>query len=211
VTSAADATSVPSADAPGPMVDPEGRKRPQFGEYATPEEQRASIQVPFDEAHPEPVPIPVTRSAPPTPSTPVENPRPYSAAPARGPAGATTRSGDRLATIALLAIGLINVVTTVPGLFHLSDTLDQTFKQMDIGSFTATPVAAGVGIGLAVFYVLAWLATLALSLRRMRSGRISFWIPLVAGVVVTIVAMICFLALFFGDPSFMDYVTRSTL
>jgi hypothetical protein len=190
------------------MTDPEERKRPQFGEYATPEEQRASIQVPFDEAHPEPVPVPVTRSAS---TAPADNPRPYPAAPARGPGAATTRSGDRFATIALLAIGLINVVTTVPGLFHLSDTLNQTFKQMDIGSFTATPTAAAVGIGLAVFYVLAWLATLALSLRAMRAGRISFWIPLVAGVVVTIVAMICFLALFFGDPSFMDYVTRSTL
>lgn len=188
----------------GPMTDPGARPKPQYGEYATPEQQRASIQVPFDVAHPEPVPVPVTRTAQP------ERPRPPAASPTR--AGTPpTRSGDRFATIALLAVGLINVVTTVPGLFRVSDTLNQAFKQMDIGSFTATPVSTGVGIGLAIFYVLAWLATLALTLRALRSGRIAFWIPLVAGVIVTVLALICFLILFFNDPSFMSYVTRSSL
>jgi uncharacterized membrane protein YhaH (DUF805 family) len=66
-----------------------------------------------------------------------------------------------------------------------------------------------IGVGLAIFYGLAWLVTLALSLRSLRAARLSFWIPLVAGVVVTIVAMICFLVLFFGDPAFMEYVSRN--
>lgn len=191
------------------MTEQDPRPRPQFGEYATPEEQRASIQVPQESAHAdEPVPVPVTRPA-------NEGARPAAGRvePERGSAShpmvSTGNSADRIATIALLAIGLFNVLTTVPGLLDLSSTLNAAFERMGLGSFTPTPATSVIGVGLAIFYALAWLVTLALSLRSLRAARLSFWIPLVAGVVVTIVAMICFLVLFFGDPAFMEYVSRN--
>jgi uncharacterized membrane protein YhaH (DUF805 family) len=187
--------------------DPRERPRPQFGEYATPEEQRASIQVPQESAHAdEPVPVLASRSA-------EEAPRPtggrFVPDSTSKPAAAAGNSADRIATIALLAIGLFNVLTTVPGLLDLPSTLNAAFERMGLGTFTPTPAASAIGIGLAIFYGLAWLATLAISLRSLRAARLSFWIPLVAGVVVTIVAMICFLVLFFGDPAFMEYVSRN--
>jgi uncharacterized membrane protein YhaH (DUF805 family) len=187
--------------------DPRERPRPQFGEYATPEEQRASIQVPQESAHAdEPVPVPASRST-------EEHARPavgrFDPDSTSKPAASTGNSADRIATIALLAIGLFNVLTTVPGLLDLPSTLNAAFERMGLGTFTPTPAASAIGIGLAIFYGLAWLATLAISLRSLRAARLSFWIPLVAGVVVTIVAMICFLVLFFGDPAFMEYVSRN--
>lgn len=191
------------------MTDQDPRPRPQFGEYATPEEQRASIQVPPESAHAdEPVPVPASRSTEEgtRPTVGRFEPERDSVSKPVAPAG---NSADRIATIALLAIGLFNVLTTVPGLLDLPSTLNAAFERMGLGSFTPTPAASVIGVGLAIFYALAWLVTLALSLRSLRAARLSFWIPLVAGVVVTIVAMICFLVLFFGDPAFMEYVSRN--
>jgi hypothetical protein len=189
------------------MTDNERRPRPQFGEYATPEEQRASIQVPPEIAHASES-VPVARTSMPPALT-----QPPGSSPARDSAAlsatAGRHAGDRIATIALLTFGLFNVVTTVPGLLDLSSTLNTAFERMGVGSFTPTATASAIGIVLAVFYSLAWLATLGLSLRSLRAGRVSFWIPLVAGIVVTIVAMVCFLVLFFGDPAFMEYVSRN--
>jgi hypothetical protein len=191
------------------LTDSPQRPRPQFGEYASPEEQRASIKVPRESAHDESVPIarkgPVARTGPQPDQPRQAGPRPAVRATTRTPAGA----GDRIATVALLVIGFLNVIATVPGMFDLAGTINSTFQQMGLGSFTPTPGATVTGIGLAIFYVVAWTATLVLSLRRLRSGRITFWVPLVAGVVVTIVAMICFLVLFLGDPSFVEYMTKN--
>lgn len=194
------------------MTDPDERPRPQFGEYASPEEQRASIKVPRDQAHAESVPIPASRDQ--GAQHPQRALQQNSAPDARRASGtgspfAAPRSIDRFATFALLALGFLNILTTAPGLLNLSTTLDTAFKQMGVGEFTATPTAAGIGIGLAIFYGVAWLVTLLISLRSLRAGRLTFWIPLVAGVIVTLVAMACFLVLFFNDPSFMAYVTKN--
>lgn len=162
--------------------------------------------MPPEHAHDESVPI--ARAAPVTNEQLV----PSAGQPGRGSAGARpaqARPGDRIFTLALLALGFLNVVLTVPGLFDLSSTINATFQQMGVGSFTPTPLAHALGIGLAVFYVAAWIGTLLLTMLRLRTGRVSFWIPLVAGVVVTLVSMIVFLILFLGDPSFVAYMTKN--
>ncbi|WP_308465434.1 DUF6264 family protein [Rathayibacter soli] len=199
------------------MNEPDRRPRPQYGEYASPEEQKASIQVPAERAHDESVPI--ARATPIAHENaghghPVDGQPGFSqrapGAPGTGSARLTSaHSGDRIFAIALLALGLLNVVFTVPGLFDLSSTINATFQQMGVGSFTPTPLAHALGIALAVFYIVAWIGTLLLTMPRLRTGRVAFWIPLVAGVVVTLVSMICFLILFLGDPSFVAYMTKN--
>ncbi|HEY5224692.1 MAG TPA: DUF6264 family protein [Microbacteriaceae bacterium] len=189
------------------MTEPDRRPRPQYGEYASPEEQKASIRVPVEHAHDESVPI--ARATPVASEQQTSLPRQHDAPRPAGASLAPARSGDRIFTLALLTLGFLNVIFTVPGLFNLSSTINATFQQMGVGSFTPTSLARVLGIGLAVFYIAAWIGTLLLTMPRLRAGRLSFWIPLVAGVIVTVVSMIIFLILFLGDPSFVAYMTKN--
>jgi hypothetical protein len=216
------------------MSDPDPRPKPQYGEYATPEEQRAAIKVPAEhlrhlldgepaaraDATPpdSSVPAPVSGSDRDGVASDRTGQRPQAhdghgaraAQPtiARNPAA---RSIDRVATYGLLAVGLLNVLTTLPGLFDLGNAINATFQQFGIGAYHAGPLTTVLGIVLVVVYAGGWLATAALSVWSLRRGRITFWIPLVAGIVVMIVSMVCFAVLFFGDQSFLDYVTTSAL
>src|SRR5690606_17654611 len=78
------------------------RPAPQYGEYATPEEQRARIRQPDPAA----APPPAAAVQPYAPHPPHARPTTDAARP--------TRAADRIITFALLAYGLITVVTAVP-------------------------------------------------------------------------------------------------
>jgi hypothetical protein len=182
--------------------EPRPRPRPQYGEYATPEEQRSRIQIPPERAHVEPVPVPLARES--QPDARSEAPRTEDGE--RTP----LRTADRIATVALLAFGLFNVGTTVPGMLNLSATLNGTFEQVGIGSYTPTPLANEIGIGIVVLYVAGWLMTAILSALSLRKGRVTFWIPLLAGVIIGLVTVVCFIVLFLGDPAFTQYITRNS-
>ncbi|MDQ1575465.1 MAG: hypothetical protein QOH55_615 [Microbacteriaceae bacterium] len=184
------------------MSESESRPRPQYGEYATPEEQRSRIQVPHEHAHAEPVPMPETRESRPVARS---NETPATDAP-RTP----LRTADRVATVALLAFGLFNVGTTVPGMLNLSLTLNAAFQQAGIGTYTPTPIANEIGIGVVVLYVAGWLMTAILAALSLRKGRITFWIPLVAGVIIGLVTVVCVIVLLLGDPAFTQYITRNS-
>ena len=88
--------------------DPDAPPRPQYGEYATPEEQRARIRQP-DAAQPvhagrvrAPVAVTRRRLAPRPPRLRRSTPR-------------ARHAVDRIVTFALLAYGLVNVVSAIPG------------------------------------------------------------------------------------------------
>lgn len=186
------------------MSTPDERPRPQYGEYATPEEQRAQIQVPLDRNVEEPVPIAAGRDSHP-------NQHSHEQIPATEHPRTPGRNADRVATIALIGIGLINVVTTVPGLFDLSAVMNEAFKFAGLSGYSGTSLTGQIGIALVVVYAVGWLASTWFSVMSLRAHRVSFWIPLVAGVVVTIIATACFLVLATGDSSFMEYIqTQAT-
>ena len=50
---------------------------------------------------------------------------------------------------------------------------------------------------------------LVLTLRRLRAGKLTFWVPLVAGAVVTIVQMVLVLSVFLGDAAFVQSLLDS--
>lgn len=205
------------------MTTPDGRPRPQYGEYATPEEQRAHIkELPphLLEQHPTAEPgaygegsrgVPPAarpdhawRAAPGVPRNAADG-REQGARPQT-----SSRGVDRFATIALLALGLYSVLTTVATMTDLAGYLEQTMKAMGMGSYTATAatgiVAAVVsGVNIVVWIAAAWLSTVSL-----RAGRLTFWIPLAAGVAVTLITGVCYAVLLMGDPSFIEYLGRTT-
>ncbi|HTN56140.1 MAG TPA: DUF6264 family protein [Microbacterium sp.] len=160
-------------------------ERPQYGEYASPEEQRVRAGLP-----------PVEQA--PVASAPVPaGPQPAVRTP---PSGA--RAG-RMITAMLLGIGLVNVLTSIPGFLDLSSTLDQTLKMLGLeGSFSNFAAARTWGAVALVVMVVGYAATAWLSVRRIRQARSSWWLPLVGFVVTMLVVSLCISVPMFGDPAF---------
>lgn len=193
-----------TGNAPDPR---EPRPRPQYGEYATPEEQRAHIRQPE-----------VTRSldttVPATPAPPVPPGQQQAAAPASlGPDGRPmprARTVDRIVTFALLAYGLINVLTTVPSFLDYSAYADTMFALLGVDAELADP-AAGRPWGIAAAFVLSigWLLTAAISWWSMRRGRLSWWIPLAGGVVFIFVTGTLMVIPLMNDPAAWDALLDS--
>ena len=178
------------------------RPAPQYGEYATPEEQRAAIREPapsfaYDDAAPA-VPRPV---APPQQST-----RPMHATTR---AAQPTRRADRVITLILLAYGLVTVISAVAQLWHFADFAQTWMRVAGIaGEFTNIAQGDLWGRIGAALLVLGWLATAIVSLRVLSRGRISWWIPLVGAIVTYTALTACLMVPLFGDPAIAAHLVR---
>lgn len=174
----------------------ESRPRPQYGEYATPEEQRARILQPAPDAG--------------SPHTPPAAPAPYiphpPAAPATTTAARPSRTGDRIITIALLAYGLVTVITAVPQLLDFTGFAEAWMEMAGVEEpFTNTAQGAQFGAIGAVVFVVGWVVTALLSWRSLARRRLTWWIPLV-GAIVTFVAVSAFLTVpLLGDPAIASH------
>ena len=172
--------------------------RPQYGEYATPEEQRARIRQPDTataHAH-EVVPQPPVAAADGGASAPSDETR--------------SRMTDRIITFALLAYGFVNLVTTFPALVDYSGYADKVFDLMGVDVELSDP-AAGRSWGIAAALVLAigWAITALVSWWSLRRGRRTWWIPVVGAIVFTVASGILMLVPLMSDPAVWDVLVGS--
>lgn len=167
-------------------------QRPQYGELATPEEQRRLAGLPPLEASVEPV-EPVQRQTTDLPASPSAPAKPW--------------RWDRPITIALLAYGLINVFMTGISYLDLSRVMNESMNIIGIpGEFTNFEAAKLWGTIAAVLLVIGWMITAWLSVRRLRSGKLAWWIPLVGAAATMIIVGICITVPMMGDAAFIDYL-----
>jgi len=172
-------------------------QRPQYGELATPEEQRRAAGLPPLEevviTGPPVAPIPEPAHGKPQPS----------ASPAR------SHPLDRFATIAMLAYGLINVIITGLSYLDLPSVMNNAMEIVGIeGEFTNFAQARTWGTIAAVVLAVGWVITAAVSIRRLRRGRITWWLPIVGAIATMIVVVICISVPMMGDPAFAAYVEQ---
>lgn len=199
-------------DEPG-APGPDERPRPAYGEYATPEQQRAAMGVPVSEASPPLFPTQTGRPAPAenhaarlpvgAPFTPV---RPTHATTS---AARPTRRVDRILTFALLAYGLMTVISSVPQLWHFTD-FAQTWMTLAGIDATFTNIAQGDLWGRigALVFAAGWLLTAVLSWRAVSRARLSWWIPLVGAIVTFLVVTVCLTVPLLGDPAILTHFVR---
>ena len=173
-------------------------QRPQYGELATPEEQRRAAGLPPLEEVVVPPPAPPTAGVVPPNGT--------SDAPAKRP-----HPVDRLVTIALLAYGLVNIVITGLSYLDLANVMNQTMKILGIeGEFTNFAQGRTWGTIAAIVLAVGWCLTAALSIRRLRRGRITWWLPIVGAIVTMVVVSICLTVPMMGDPAFIAHLDQMT-
>ena len=138
-------------------------------------------------------------------STPGQTPASGSSAPPSSPQ--QRRQWDLFLTVTLLALGAVTVFATFGELADLAGTIDETFRIQGIdGRLEARDAAVAVGFVVNVVRVAALLWAAAVSIRRLREGKLAFWVPLTAGAVATLVMVIGVASLILGDPAFLAYV-----
>lgn len=181
------------------------RPRPQFGELASPEEQRAAIAVPVDLAAAESVPVADT--------TPKPTAEPTLAQQKETGAGDATDGVvkppvDRFASWALLGLGLFNILTTSSALIDLPAAITQFFAADGLDPYGPVGTARVLGIGALVVTVALWILTLVVVQRRVNAGKTSWWIPVVTGVIATVVVLVCVGGAMMIDPSVFGYIQQ---
>ena len=192
------------AERPRPPSADELRPRPQYGEYATPEEQRARIKQPdttwlLDTGQdPDALHGAAAPAAPSTvaqPGTPVRQ----------------RRVVDRVITVALLIYGLVNVVITVPSMLDYDTYLATILGLLGVDAELADPSAGRPwAIAAAVVLGVGWLLTAYLSWRSLARGRITWWIPLLGAVVFTFVSGTLLVVPIASDPSVWNAILDTT-
>jgi hypothetical protein len=193
---------------PRPHGAESSRPRPQYGEYASPEEQQARIQQPAPQWQ-----QPVT-PAPPVAGDTVDggipSPQPVPDPQAAG-APVRPRMLDRVVTIALLVYGLFNVVTSFPSFLDYGAYAETMFAVMGVDVTLSDP-AAGRPWGIAAALVLAigWIATALVSLWSLRRGRLTWWIPLAAGIFFTFVTGVLMAVPLMSDPAVLKALLGTT-
>lgn len=168
-------------------------QRPQYGELATPEEQREAAGLPpLDQMPDAVVAAPATAAQPEYPST-------------------RANPVDRFVTVALLAYGLINVVLTATSYLDFPTAMNEVMKIVGVdGEFTNIAQGRVWGTIAAIVLVVGWSLTAAVSLRRLRSRRLSWWVPLVGAAITLLLTSICAAIPMMGDPAFVDYIMSTT-
>jgi hypothetical protein len=203
-----EATPAPILSADGRPI---GRPAPQYGEYAPEgwvnpalQQERDAVAERRELAAREAAAVRESRPVPPVrPSAPAERD-----APQEGGAPAVSRPGfsplDLLATCVLLAIGLYTVVSQMIEPSAYAATIASTVERQYVALSkpgALVPIAAWCAVGQGALFVLtAWW-----SISRLRHRKLTFWIPLVAGVVATLATGIAFTVTVFHDPAFLAW------
>jgi hypothetical protein len=179
---------------------PDPRPRPQYGEYATPEEQRAHIRQPQASRA-------IETGQSPDAVAPAAAPTSVSPASVR-PAGAPSRGRmiDRVVTVALLIYGLLNVTLSAPRMFALADGADGYLGLLGFDEPLADTAGARLwGAVAGIVFIAGWLLTAWVSWRMLRRGRITFWVPLVGAVVFSGLAAAFIMVPTLSDPAFLEF------
>lgn len=191
----------------------DSRPRPQYGEYATPEEQAKAIGIPLHDVH-----VHARAAAAPQPS-PVEAPGgPAVGGSTIGSTGGSTEGGttqlrparrprDSVTTVVLLGLGLAWVILSIPGASDLVGTLNRTYAiQGYTGHYGPVALASALGLAINISSIALWGITCAVSIAVLRRHRRAFYIPLIGAVVTGIVVLSLTLVAMLNDPGLIAYV-----
>lgn len=167
------------------------RPRPQYGEYAP---EGWTWQPPAVEKASDPAPGIATPPAR----------TPGGAAAASAHDGRPVRHGDRIATMALLVLGLLGTWLSVGVLQAMPQSMQLLHTQQGLEAYAAGPEISGLILTGSIVQVVLWVATALGSFALMRARRLSFWLPLVGGAVAAIVLFAFTVVAILGDPALLD-------
>lgn len=181
----------------------EGRRpRPQYGEYATPQEQAKIIA----DSLPPVSPLLVPQAIAGVPNPPDASARVGTSPPASP--GRRPRRWDLILSAALLGYATINVIAQLALRDTLATIATQFYLTQGIGDYTPTALTTSLGDALNVITLALFVVTVLGTVWMLRRGRIAFWVPIAGGVLATIVALVFVVILLQSDPAFAAYLAK---
>jgi uncharacterized membrane protein YhaH (DUF805 family) len=134
--------------------------------------------------------------------------QPYQGPPTAPAALSTGRRVDRVATFVLLGLAGYNVISNLVlvSTFSRSALATLAAAGYPVDDFSRQAELQQAGGAIAIASLVVFVPMLVWTIRRLRAGKITFWLPLAAGVVVTIVQLMIVLPVFLGDPAFVQAV-----
>lgn len=124
-------------------------------------------------------------------------PTPHSGAPRRGTA-------DRIITILLLAVGAIGALNTAFLMMQLAPNMHVAAGIFGIENFVVPAAVSTIGTVGAVVILALYAVTLIFSIQRLRARKLTFWVPLAAGVIAFILYMALTLIAFSQSPELVQ-------
>lgn len=207
------------------------RPRPQYGEYATPEEQVKAGGVPVAAtgsaggsagtnagAGTAAGATPVGKTgiastaqsgATPTVFTALDS-TPNSAPGGSAGAPLVRRPWDLALTVFLLALNAYMVLTSIPDWLNLSDTLATGYSQLGYGDYTNIALANSIGLGIVAVQAALLIAVLYLAIKRLRAGRRAFPIALGLGLLTVVLTMVLLMVAMTSDPALAAYIATQS-
>ena len=127
-----------------------------------------------------------------TPTASQPSPAPTSPQSNTSPAGAQAKrpnTVDKIGTIFLLVVGIFGALQMALAMMSLGTTFRLIGAAPGVEDFSVPawldPTGKVIGIALLAFYGIV----LVYSIRRLRAGKLTFWVPLAAGVIVTVLVL----------------------
>ncbi len=105
---------------------------------------------------------------------------------------------------------MLDVTRTVTVGRDFGTFLDAVFQQAGMGHYTNEAVAQVISLVVILVNVLGLVVAIALAVPRLRTHRIAFWIPLVAGVACLVLTLGLSLGAAIADPAFTAKLTSSS-
>lgn len=190
-------------DTPDPIPPIDRRPRPQYGELAP---EGWTWQPPAAEVPAAPGADAASAVVSPTPAAPA---RPVGGG--ASPLGSTGAAGtsmvptwDRPVTVSLLIFGLITTFFTVSGLSTLPDAMQMLYTQADLGTYKPEASVGALLVTGSISLALVWIAAAALSVRFLMRGRRAFYVPLVAGVLSTVLFFVFMAIVLTTDSTLLE-------
>ncbi|WP_375383807.1 DUF6264 family protein [uncultured Microbacterium sp.] len=192
------------------------RPRPAYGEYATPEEQRARIQQPdltyALETGQDPERVKSAPGAPAEPHAPAPDWVPL---PPNVDAAAASRAGrrriDLTVAMVLLGYGLVQVILTSIQTLNFSAFAQQFMTLAGIsGDFTNVDQGRTWGWIGAIAFSVGWILTAMIVFLRARRGRTVWWVPLVGAAISFILLTVCLMVPLLSDPAITSSLLQTS-
>jgi hypothetical protein len=195
----------------------EARPAPDYGEYATPDEQAKAAGLPLPSeavAIPAP-PTPGTAKLAPPPEVSRENAGNVDGAALRntpneapGTTGRRPRRWDLILSLALLAYGAAGIVGSFSGANDLNAEMVAFYKAAGIGTYTPIALAASLGKLISIVSGVLFIITFAITAQLLRRGRLAFYVPLIGALLAGIVSAVCIFMVLAADPAAITNFTN---
>ena len=195
------------------------RPRPQYGEYATPEQQARAAGHQFDpkaaaraiqeaqaaQAAQAERAIPHPAKAPPAVDSRVPKQSPFrSTVLVRHPI-------DRFFTVFMLGIGIFSLIYSVPSLLSFAATFDSAYARSGVGKFPEPDLANQVGIWILVANSVLLMLTVAWAFRRISRGKPASFVPVIGFVLFFAVFYVAFLVMEGAEPTYFRELIAAVL